>query len=246
MDALAKKRNAQLTLMMLVGIILALVFFLLYLLATSLATSITLPFDRNAIQEYVNNCFKQTAEESAILLGKQGGRTRLQPAYIAAKGFGISYALKQDAPRVPSIREMEDDLSWHIDVRINDCLKNLKDFKSQGWKVEAGTFSSVASINRNDVDFRATFPFTVTAKEGSLTFRDFTIMLPVRLEYLHTAMGDVTQFSLEQGKRVDLTYLNGQDFNTTIFPYQNALVYRFIDEASAMRSQPYEFMFAIG
>ena len=88
-----KKKNAQITLIMLVGIFIvmtaALVFYFVYYFENKNPIA-PLVFERGSIENYVNQCAKKTAENGLKLLGAQGGFITLQD-YLQAQNAGISY-----------------------------------------------------------------------------------------------------------------------------------------------------------
>ncbi len=236
-------KKAQMALFIILGIVLIFIVAAAYLSVRSFGEK-PIIFEKGSIQMYMDGCLKESAEEGIILLGKQGGRIALKDQ-VKSPSYGISLWLKENKTLSPSVEGMEQEIGSEIEKNIKACVNGFDDFTSRGWKVEQGEFSAQVMVNRDDVSISAQFPITIIRKEESIQIGKLSAQVPVRLSQLHEAASEVAQFSKERNNRIDLTYLNSQDFNTTIFPYAGAIIYRFTDEKSRIGNAPYEFYFAI-
>jgi hypothetical protein len=234
-------RKGQLTLFILLGLIVLLVFASFFALMPK--SRIPLDFTAPSIQSYLDNCLTQTAEEGLGLLGKQGGRIQLQE-YVSAPHHGISFWLKEGALTAPSKEEMENQLVLYINNNLGRCINGFEAFEDRGWQVEASSFSTTTSINRQDVSFAVSYPISITQEESSLSISELRATLQVRLGYVHDAAREATLFMQKNGK-MDLTALDASTLNITIFPYKDALIYQFADQNSILQNKPFVFNLAI-
>ena len=225
---------------MILALVMLIAFILFFILRQP--SEIDLRFDQDSIESYLKSCLRQTASSSLELLGKQGGTIQLQE-HVAAPHYGISYAVRDSENTLYSTQHMESQLSGDVKNHLNDCLKDFTEFKKGGWEVDAGTLGIRTSINLEDASFIADYPLTVRQGEGTISISSFTISLPVRLSGMHEAMNTVAEFWLQHDK-TDLTYLNSIGFNTTVFPYKDALVVRLMDN-HLLNNRPFAFQAAL-
>jgi hypothetical protein len=144
--------KGQLTIFMVMAVVLLFVCAFVFMLYSR--NAIHLDFTAPSIQEYLNNCLRQTSEEGLELLGKQGGRIQLQD-YVSAPQYGITYWLKGKTLSVPSIADMESQLLWYLGNNIDRCINDFEDFEDKGWQVDSGEFSALVSINQNEISIVA-------------------------------------------------------------------------------------------
>lgn len=241
-----KKKNAQITLMMLVGIFIVMVAALIFYFVSYFEnknSAVPLVFERQSIENYINNCVKKTAENGLKLLGTQGGFIRLQD-YMQTQNVKVSYLYDKES-KVPSIGQIQDELSAYVDSNLDSCFKKFDDFKKQGWDVQQGNIHSKTTVNEKDAAFEVDFPLKVTDRGHTISFEKFLVLLNVRLKYIHQLASYIVDFNIKNPGSVDRTELNNYDVNITVFPYQNSLVYDIEDSKSLIVNKPYRFMFAL-
>ena len=241
-----EKKNAQITLMILISVFIvmaaALVFYFAYYLENRNPAA-HLAFGRESIENYISQCIKKTAENGLELLGIQGGVIKLQD-YLQAPNFGISY-LYDKGSRVPSIEQVQNELSSYMDKNLDSCFKNFEDFKKQGWNVEQGIIHSKTMVNEQDVAFEVDLPLKVSSSDSAISFDKFLVLLNVRLKYIYRLASYIVDFNIKNPKSMDRTALNNYDVNITVFPYQDALIYNIEDSKSPIINKPYRFVFAL-
>ena len=239
-------KKAQITFIIIIGIVLLIAAALLFYVSNYLSKNARTPlaFDKASIENYVNACIKKTGEDGLNLLGKQGGLIALKE-HLKVPQWGISYSLYANENKVPSIERMQEELSFYMKSNLNNCLKDLKDFKRQGWNVEKNSFNTKTRINEKDVLFEVDFPFTVSKPDNSISFERFASSIEVRLSYIKNLADKIVNLNLKYPKSVDRTDLANYNVNVTVFPYENSLVYVVCDEESSIMKQPYRFMFAL-
>ncbi|MDP3764903.1 MAG: hypothetical protein Q8R04_00165 [Nanoarchaeota archaeon] len=202
-----------------------------------------LVFERASIENYIDECVKKTAEDGLKLLGKQGGLI-ITADYLTAPNLGIVY-LYNDGNKIPSMDRIQNELSFYMNDSLNNCLKNLDDFKKQGWNAEKGNINIKTQINQEDVFFEVDFPLKVSDKGNTINFEKFAAKLNVRLKYIYNLANTVVDFNAKNPGGIDRTALSDYDVNVTIFPYQNSLIYVIDDYKSVIMNQPYRFIFAL-
>lgn len=224
---MSKKSQVTLIIAMAVFIFLvaALIFYISYYYKSKNPVE-PLAFERAAIESYVNNCVKKTAEEGLKSLGKKGL---------------VSGANSKIAP----IESLQNELSSYVNNNLDICLRDFEDFKKQGWDVEKNAHDAKAQINEQDVSFDVAYPLRVSSKENTLNFGRFFAKVDVRLKLIYGALSSIAEFKFKYKREVDLTELSSYDLEFTVFPDRDSFVYVIDDKKSLIMNEPYRFRLAI-
>ena len=110
------KKKSQVTLLILVGIIILILFGFLFYSGKLISESRgeLIDFNRDSVDTFVTSCIRLIGTSALNILGKQGGH--LYPAdYIITPVYNISYLAIENTNKVPTIEQMEDELSRYMD-----------------------------------------------------------------------------------------------------------------------------------
>ena len=238
--------KAQVTWIIVIGIFILIVAALIFYIANYYKGKIGhgLEFEKSSIQNYINLCVKNTAENGLKTLGKQGGYIKLENPLETPNG-GIAFLLKSNASKVPTIENIESELSLYMKNNLNDCLKEFEDFKKQGWGVEKGELNSKARINLHDVTFEVLYPIKVRYKDETIEVERSLITINVRLRYIYELINKIFDFRIKNSNSIDRTELANYNFNIKVLSHNNFLIYVIDDKKSPIANQPYRFMFAL-
>lgn len=242
-------KKAQLTPFILLGLIILIAFIVMFYLSSFVASNNKqneeLVFNKATVDNYVTTCLEKVSADALTLLGKQGGHIYPQN-YLATPNYYVSYLSNNGVNDVPSIEQMQNELSVYINENLNSlCLENFEPFKKQRWDVLYGDIKTTASINIKSVTFDLKLPVTIRQDESFITAEDFTITHELRLTYILGTVNQIVNSLIENSNWIDMTLLSGFDLDFTIFPYNTVPVFSIIDEKSLINQEPYQFMFAI-
>lgn len=239
-------KNAQITLIFAIAIsILIIAAFIFYAAGYYKNRAPLKPpvFEKASIENYINGCVKKTAEEGLKQLGKQGGLITIG-GYLTVPNTGIVY-LYNNGNRLPSMEKMQNELSFYINKKLNDCLKDFKDFKKQGWDVENGRVGAKTVVNEEDVYFEVNFQIKVSDKGRSISFERFVHKSDVRLKHIYGLVSRIVSFRENYNRAIDMKELGKYDVNITVMDNENALIYVIRDSKSRVRDKPYTFVFGM-
>ncbi len=238
-------KKAQVTLIIAIAVFIVIIAGLIFYVANYYKKSSIEPlvFEKASIENYINNCIKKTAEDGLRQFGKQGFVVENVKNY---EFLNISENQTIfDNSKIPSIEQIQNELSFYVDSNLNTCLKDFRDFKRQGWDVEKGNINAKTQINQEDVVFDVNFPIKVSDKVSTLNFDRFVIKLDIRLKYIYDLINKIVDFDSKYKRQVDMTMLNAHDVNVTIFEVQDSLVYVIDDSKSLIMNEPYRFVLSI-
>lgn len=246
-------KKGQLTPLMILSIIIVAVFAALFYITGNLReksnegveVQVKLVFGKASIQSYIEDCIRIKGEEALTLLGRQGGYINLPT------NQKIAYYYNKGINEAPSLKQMEDELSSYINNNLNSCLKDFKAFKEKGWDVAEGNLETAASINKEDVVFKAHFPIKIKnpdieeEERATIELSDFIKDFKVRLQYIHNIANQTANFHIANPGWTDFANLSRYDVNITIFPYNGILVYSIDDPESIISKKAYRLMFGV-
>ena len=241
------KKNAQVTFMIAISVfivvIASFIFYVAYYFENKNLAE-PLVFERLSIENYINGCVKKTAEDGLKLLGKQGGI--ILKEHLQTPNSGIDYYLYNNQSKIPSIENIQDELSFYVKSNLDACLRDFEDFKRRQWNVEKGEIETKTQVNEQDVAFEVNFPLKITNQGSTLNFERFVSKVNVRLKYIYDLANRTVNFNIKNPRSVDRTALSNYDVNVTVFPYEDSVVYVIDDSKSLIMNKAYRFMFAMG
>jgi hypothetical protein len=242
-------KKAQLTPFILLGVIILIAFMVMFYLTSFVISNNqhnqALVFNKATVDNYVTTCLDKVSSHALTILGKQGGHIYPQH-YLETPNYYVSYLSNNGVNDVPSIEQMQKELSAYINENLNSlCLENFEPFKKQRWDVSYGDIKITTSINVNSVTFDLKLPVTIKHDESYVTAEDFTVTHKLRLMYIWSTVNRIVNSLIENSNWIDMTLLSDFDLEFTIFPYNKVPVFSITDEKYHLNQKPYQFMFAI-
>ncbi len=154
--------------------------------------------DLPSLQNYVEECIKKESQETIVILGKQGGKIRLDD-YVSFNKTNISYTCVAEgldpsfacANKILSRQEMQAELSLAMIPKLQECI-NLDAIKAQGKEVKEGNMKLNVSIGINDITFYLNYPITIISPERTLGAENFQIAVESPLGLLYELAMDIT------------------------------------------------------
>lgn len=208
-----RKKRAQVTIFIIIGIILLLsTVLVIYLVSRQsvkpLEEAIIVPESAKPVHEFITGCLEQTSKRGVALLGQQGGFIYV-PAIIKntyeanikldpAGNFVIPFWYFEGEDRTPSVQFMEKELQRYIYEHLKDCTGNLEIFQDQYDIAELEDLIPSVSIAEEDVIVRLKWPLKLTSAERVAGIEDYVVRLPVKLKKAHEIASKVMKAENEQ------------------------------------------------
>jgi len=204
-----RKKRAQVTIFIIVGIILLLsAVFVGYLIyrqtAKPVEEAIIVPEDVKPVHEFITNCLYQTSKRGVSLIGQQGGFAYV-PAIISntyearinldKKGvFVIPFWYYEGEDRTPSLDFMQKELQRYVYEHLDECLGDLESFRGQYEIVEKDDFIPSVTIAEEEVVVKLKWPLQLTSMERTTFIEDYVSRLDVKLKKAHEIASKVMKF----------------------------------------------------
>ena len=242
-------KRGQITLFIILGFVLLIVGLFLYFVATEeegydLQKESNFQNQVSAIKFYVSRCLEDESSFALFVLGMQGGNIDLPAYHFSSKSFDTSYLYFNGDSKLPSIEEIEEQLSDYITTNIHDCA----DFsKFNNVDIVEDEINIETVLGYNDVRFRMNWPLTI--KQGTLASQisDFSVTTPVRFLSIYRIIQNIINATKIHPEVIDTFNLLNQ--NTTRIDFvifnDDTVLYLIVDNQSRLNvGQPYTFLFA--
>ncbi len=208
-----RKKSAQVTIFIIIGIILLLsTITVIYLVtkekARPVEEAIIVPEDVKPIHEFITNCLYQTSKRGVALIGQQAGFVYV-PAIIRntyeasipldSKGaFVIPFWYFEGEDRTPTLTFMEKELQRYVYEHLNECLGDLESFKDQYEIEEKEDFLPSITITEEEVIAKMKWPLALTSLERTTHIEDYIARLDVKLKKAHEIASKVMKFENDE------------------------------------------------
>jgi len=195
------------------------------------------------VEQAMQDCTKETAEDALILAGFQGGYTLTPTANSLETDFAdISYFFYEGRSTAPSIETIKQELEGFVNETLPACLESLN-LNQFGLSYEEP--KTDVTISNEAVLFDVSWPVTAKKAGATVEFEKSSAQLNVRLNDIYNTALDLAN---KTGSRnmIPLTNTLKTDFNVTMATYDsNTLIYMISDSNSSVKDEPYNFWFAI-
>ena len=186
------QKRGQVTVFIVVGIVILIVFSLLFFLRGSLGeasfedemNSLIVPKQLEPINTHIDACLTETVLDGVSILGEQGGYITLPKDIMQRsatnqfsntleiyKGAEVAYWYFETAngietQNIPTLESMTTELEEYIDENFEDCFYDLDNFREQGFEIQEPTIAiSEVTINNNNIQVKLVSDTSVTLKE---------------------------------------------------------------------------------
>ena len=248
-------RKGQISYFILMGLILAIAFgFILYLKNQEQKSrsqiSNTIEASYEPVRAYVEDCVKISAKESILSNAYQGGYYNYSGNSLNYSFFMLPFYSKGKSKSTPTLKQLEEQLSYSLDYRIPECADNFEVFKEKGFDINFEKPRSKATILENQVLFQVDFPITVrTNGKNTKTFNAFSVTIPSRYKLVYSIADEISSSLSKAPEKICISclidYGAQNDLKIFVAGYdKQAIRFTIIDEKVRIGSESLVFNFA--
>ncbi len=202
------------------------------------------------IQNYVENCIKQSAETALYTFGLQGGYLELsEDLYVDLDYTQVAYSYFEGQDIALTTDDLNLQFTGFMKTAVDECVDEFKVFKAQGYTIEEGILTAQLIIGENDVKVKVNYPLTVKIKGVTTTIDTYsTPSFPVRLPYIMGITQVITKKAVEDPASIDITYLSSLEVDIVSLVYQEDVVVYFLKDPKSYVenvNSPYVYVFAL-
>ena len=234
------QKRGQITGFILIGLILVIAVGVTYfILNIDLGEGPKPEFTLESLEQYVTSCLGVTAQMGLEVLGSQGGHIFLPEPHFGP--LSTSFLYYQGENRVPSLRQMENELGRYVEGNIGNCLKDFEPFTAKGFQVEADEPKASVAISERDVIFTLEMPVTIERNGERLSKDKFFRAENLKLKRIWETVSAIVASEVETEGMIDLDAIM-ETYPIVFFPYQEILIGHLTDK-SYQFTQTGEYVF---
>lgn len=241
------KKRGQVTIFVIIAILIVagiLLFFYVQNKSSSLIPSI--PTDAQPIYNFVQDCLKETAENSLIRIGEQGGYFLIfdEPSIEAR----IPYYIYEGKNLMPPKEKIEVQISGFVKQELSYCILNFKDFQRQ-YNISHNLREVKTKIVNNGISISLDYPINLNKEDSSISLNDFNIVLPLDLNKELLVSRAITENILaeKEGFCISCIYDISKNYGVQVnmLDYGESTIFTIIDDSNKLNNQSYEWGFAV-
>lgn len=182
------KKRAQTTIFIVIAmVIIAIIIGIYYFNQTKSQTDLEKVFSNLGISEQASvvessiiDCLKTISKDSLEIIGLQGGYYNKPKKYFNLGWMFIPYYYYEGEYLMPSVEEIEGELSDSIEDSLNDCIKSLE---FEDFEISYKGSNANTQISEREVGFKLDSVFTITKGDLSSEFKveDYPIVVESKL-----------------------------------------------------------------
>ena len=264
-------KNGQVTIFIIIALLLVVAVGIVFVVKNnSDKTTITAPAGTENIQDFVEQCLKNTAENGLVLIGRQGGYYAVPSPSIFYSGNDSEsgeyytelssitvpyYWDGSSSNNMPSIQIIESQLSLYVQGNLDNCLNNFSAFKQKGFDVQAGEIKTETNILNEKVIVSLDYPVTIKKADITQTKTAYSAEVPVRLGLIynltenmifnHTACPPVSSTSSRATLNLNcFNVVRLNNFNIALIRLDNTALFVLTDNEYKLNNTYYDFIFA--
>ncbi|MAE42834.1 hypothetical protein CMO93_03610 [Candidatus Woesearchaeota archaeon] len=175
-----------------------------------------------SISNFVENCMLLVGEEGVDYISRQGGyyKTPLPSTFaLGTLQYEIPFYYDKGEYLVPSLSQIESEISNYVKDNLNFCLKDFQVLREQGYEIEWEMTNVSVNIVENEVLLEINFPITVKVSDAQNTFSDFAVRIDRKLRTMYEIADGLVKMQPDEpnafliGELVDLTFFENVTFD---------------------------------
>lgn len=171
----------------------------------------------------VEECFRESLGNGIYIVGSTGGYIIPPENYIDEGLFGVSYGIYEGKNVLPSLEDMQWEISSYIEISMSLCL-DAANFSDD---IKVGEIISETEISNDNVLSTLNVPIIITLEGDVINLEDeYNQRIVVGLGEVHNTAKNIIQNKMEDIEFIDLHYLSEQELQTDVLILDNGdLIY---------------------
>jgi hypothetical protein len=208
--------------------------------------------DFSSVRDYAQECLDNEGINSIYTIGSRGGYYNYTSTGVAYLADTIPYYLEMGLVTMPSINQVEDEISLMLKQYLISCYDDFNTFSDLGYNLTYN-YSNLeidTTIGETNVAFDVKFPITVKFSGKVSNYQDFKSNVYFDFNdkyqavknYVDLQKTNLSVFFLSD--LIDLSKIYGFDV-THITPYPNTMLYMFEFNDTYISDRNFTYIFAV-
>lgn len=238
-----KSKHAQITLFIILAIVIVIGFLMFFSIRDRLVFNEISP-EIKPIQNSVERCIEETAEEGIYHIGRTGGYFGSRENSLE-NGFAVYF--DKGFLDVPGKKDVEEELAEYMDTMLFFCIKNFVGFPD--FEVKQGEIKSEVFIEEGKVVFNIDYPLSIKKDESSFVLDKFSFEKEVRLFTILQVIDEISEAQALYPEDICVNCLEKMSIDNDIlirmYDYDiESIIFIIVDPKSEVKGDYYLFSFA--
>jgi len=202
-------KRGQVTIFIIVAILVVAGFATFFILNSGKENSQTSSFDVKPIKGYIDQCIKDSADESVYFIALQGGYydKPVLSKYYLYNNIPYYWISKDKTSNVPDLTIVQEELSKYINDNVVYCLNNFDIFKESGYEFNSGEIKSTAKLSDTNLQVNINYPLTITKDGKIVSYDKFDYSVNTNFKSAYDSAKSIIEEQKKNPEYVPLSYL---------------------------------------
>ena len=239
-------KKGQITIFIILGVFIlisASLFF--YLKNTNNIFKENIPVEFTDIYNFIDSCMDQSAQDSISLVSQTGGYYNL-PEDKTLTNIALYYNNNKNL--LPSMKEIEEQISLAFSESLDSCINNFQDFESYQTDIIDNTEYQVL-IKENKVSFKIKYPLEISKGENSANFKNFEKTIDSKLDDAYEiAKSVILERIINDGVCLNCLFDSAEENDLFIEMYDydsDTTIFIIVDKTYKLNGEDFAWYFAI-
>jgi hypothetical protein len=214
------KKEGQVTLFMIVGLLILFTLGVLFLIGTLSTESFVSTIGRQATTSYqlfpptnyLEYCTQEAVSDSVRELAAIGGLQNSSQRYVYDNETFEFYYTLDDLHQLVDEKRISSELHLLVETRLNDCI-DLTEYEAQGFDVEVGELFANVTIHTDTIGVLISYPFRLTKEDYSFYESDFRFYVDSSLGEAIQLAHQIVNYEIEENHFDQQRYMHQQNNN---------------------------------
>lgn len=235
------KKRGQITVFIILGIVLLIIFGFLYYLKSEGVTKRlggeTITGGFQSMENFISSCVEKSAAEAGFYISEHAGYHYIPDEYVDFYGVKITNAFDYTGSEkvlLLPLNQIEENYARKVEENIVDCVDDFKIFKDMKFNVEYGSPSVTINIQQDFSLVKTNFLVTASAGDTIKDFDEFpNVEVPLRIGRFYDIASYLVNEALLHPEAIHVSYLEKlrteENINYHVPVIGSSLVYFLID-----------------
>lgn len=236
-------KKGQVTLFIIIGLVLVVAVILFFVFKGSLKPEQPSFPEVERVSEFVYECTENVSKEVAYQVSSGGGYY-FPPEFSTDSGIPIYYSDNKNY--MPSLEQVENEISYYTSKRLFFCTKNFINFPEL--EIKQGEIKTETILESNNLILNVEYPLAISKANTSTTIKEVNgVKIPIRVYDVYEAVKEFSNQSSSEGICLSCLSKITDKYNLTVnmLDYdEETVLFIFKEENSKINNQTLKWVFA--
>ncbi|MEK6859836.1 MAG: hypothetical protein AABX54_03405 [Nanoarchaeota archaeon] len=165
--------------------------------------------DVKSIKAYIDQCIKDSADESVYFIALQGGYydKPVLSKYYLYNNIPYYWISRDKISNVPTIAVVEEEIGKYIDDNVVYCVNDFNIFKESGYEFEIGEIKSTVKLSDKDLQVDINYLVAITKEEKTTRYDKFDYSVNTKFKSAYDSADLIIQEQKKNPEYIPLTYI---------------------------------------